>query len=613
MSQRPIPADIGAIFRRRFYVLWLDYVRSQAPALRNFRGNEHSAVVEAFRTLDAGHKTLARQRLNARLRQHRREVFGGVGGDPQSELSLAIGALRREMQKKRRAAIRKTVQKTAPALLELKPCWMMSPLSVSQFLENGVQRFDLVIFDEASQVCPEDAITSIMRGRQLIVVGDPKQLPPTRFFAKSLADSSGDEEDDEEEDEQNQRTQSILNECLGANFETRSIAWHYRSADETLIAFSNHHFYDGRLVTFPSAQGSADQGIRFEYVTNSNYSRGRNRNEAERVADIIFEFLRQHDGEDHPSLGIVALSAAQQEAISDALDQRMKRDPELESYRGILSGDDPDGVFIKNLESVQGDERDTIILSVGYGPDASGAIYKRFGPVNNAGGERRLNVAVTRARRQVIVVSSMRASDLPPDMASRGARILRSYLEYAELCSRDGAQHAAHVLAGQPVGGGTAGDGPAASRFESPFEKAVYDALTARGLTLDIQIGCSGYRIDMAVRDPEHPGDYLLGIECDGASYHSSHTARDRDRLRQWQLEKMGWRLHRIWSSDWFANAARETQRALDAVAEIITARNGAADGDAGGNNGDGGAGNDGAVKDLREVEQYRPDQYIVH
>lgn len=616
LSQRPIPPDIGAIFRRRFYVLWLDYVRSQAPALKHFNGAEHSRIVEAFRTLDAGHKTLARQRLNARLRQHRRDVFGSADGDPRSELSRAITALRRELQKKRRAAIRKTVQKTAPALLELKPCWMMSPLSVSQFLENGIQRFDLVIFDEASQVCPEDAITSIMRGRQLIVVGDPKQLPPTRFFAKSLADSSGDEEDDEEDDEQDQRTQSILNECLGASFETRRIAWHYRSADETLIAFSNHHFYDGRLVTFPSAQGEADQGIRFEYVANSNYSRGRNRNEAGRVADIIFDFLRQHDGEEHPSLGIVALSAAQQEAISDALDQRMKRDPELECYRGTLSGDDPDGVFIKNLESVQGDERDTIILSVGYGPDASGTIYKRFGPVNNAGGERRLNVAVTRARKQVIVVSSMRASDLPPDMASRGARILRSYLEYAELCSRDGAQQAAHILAGQPVGGGTEGEGPANPRFESPFEKAVYDALTARGLTLDTQVGCSGYRIDMAVRDPEHPGDYLLGIECDGASYHSSHTARDRDRLRQWQLEKMGWRLHRIWSSDWFANAARETQRVLDAITEIIKMRDVTTDGDAGDNNGDGGKGNDGAVEDMREFERYRPDehnQHIVH
>jgi very-short-patch-repair endonuclease len=572
LSQRPIPPDIGAIFRRRFHVLWLDHVRGQSPALKNFQGFEYSHVIEAFRILDAGHKTLARQRLNARLKEHRRQIFTGVGGDPRPELSRAEVALRRELQKKRHGPIRKTVVKTAPALLELKPCWMMSPLSVSQYLESGAQLFDLVIFDEASQVCPEDSISSILRGKQLIVVGDPRQLPPTRFFAKSLADESGAEEEEEEEAEEEGRTQSILDECLGASFETRSIEWHYRSADEALIAFSNHHFYDGRLVTFPSSHGGADQGIRFEYVADSNYSRGRNRNEAMRVADIVFDYLRQHPGEEHPSLGIVALSAAQQDAIGEELDNRMRREPDLQRYRDVLlSGEDPDGIFIKNLESVQGDERDAIILSVGYGPDVYGNIYKRFGPVNNAGGERRLNVAVTRARKQVIVVSSMRASDLPPDMASRGARILRDYLQYAEACSDGGAQRAAQILVEQPAEGAEHGPGASALRFDSPLEEAVYDALTARGLTLDTQVGCSGYRIDMAVRDPEHPGAYLLGIECDGASYHSSKTARDRDRLRQWQLEQMGWKLHRIWSSDWFTNSARETQRVLEAVAELVS------------------------------------------
>jgi very-short-patch-repair endonuclease len=208
---------------------------------------------------------------------------------------------------------------------------------------------------------------------------------------------------------------------------------------------------------------------------------------------------------------------------------------------------------------------------VGYGPDVYGNVYKRFGPVNNAGGERRLNVAVTRARKQVIVVSSMRAGDLPPDMSSRGARILRDYLQYAEACSQGGDQRAAQILADQPAEGAKHVPDPSALRFESPLEEAVYDALTARGLTLDTQIGCSGYRIDMAVRNPEHPGVYLLGIECDGASYHSSKTARDRDRLRQWQLERMGWKLHHIWSSDWFANSARETQRVLEAVAEAVS------------------------------------------
>ncbi len=572
MRHGPIPQNLAAIFQRRFYKLWLDHVRSQSPTLARFRGEEHSVAIDRFRNLDAGHLTLARRRLNALLRQRRRHAFQSSAGKRAVALSQADRALRREAQKKRHSPIRVTVRKAARALLELKPCWMMSPLSVSLFLDSAEQLFDLVIFDEASQVCPEDSISAILRGKQLIVVGDPRQLPPTRFFSKSLADESGDEDEEDEENEQKERTQSILDECRASSFNERSLEWHYRSADEALIAFSNHHFYDDQLVTFPSPLGATGQGVRFEYVENSNYRRGRNTNEAARVADIVFDHLQQHED---PSLGIVALSAAQQEAITEALENRIKRDPRLEPYFDALFIGKPDGIFIKNLESVQGDERDTIILSVGYGPDVDGNIYKRFGPVNNAGGERRLNVAVTRARKQMIVVSSMRASDLPPHMASLGARTLRDYLLYAEACSNGGAQAGRQALSEQSTASDERAMRLTESRFESPFEEAVYNALTARGLMLDTQVGCSRYRIDLAVRDPEHPGAYLLGIECDGASYHSSKTARDRDRLRQWQLEHMGWKLHRIWSSDWFATPTVEVLRVLDAVAEIMNRRAG--------------------------------------
>ena len=361
----------------------------------------------------------------------------------------------------------------------------------------------------------------------------------------------------------------------------------------------------------PAHSVATDQGVRFEYVANSNYNRGRNNNEAARVADIVFDYLQKHEDR---SLGIVALSAAQQEAIFQTLESRMKREPDLEVYRKDLSGDDPNGIFIKNLESVQGDERETIILSVGYGPDVNGNIYKRFGPVNNAGGERRLNVAVTRARKQMIVVSSMRAKDLPPDMASLGARILRYYLEYAEACSEGGAPRGAQILAEQAAGGTARGANSSAPQFDSLFEVAVYDALTARGLTLGTQVGCSGYRIDMAVRDPEHPGAYLLGIECDGASYHSSKTARDRDRLRQAQLEKMGWKLHRIWSSDWFANPAQETLRVLDAVAAALKAREVASERHAGNSENTSSNGNgNGAIENMQEFERYAPDKHVSH
>jgi very-short-patch-repair endonuclease len=576
LGHHPIPQNIDAIFQRRFYKLWLDGVRSQSPTLARFRGAEHSNAVEQFRSLDKNHKMLARKRLQTVLKQHRRQVFSGSENAPGSDLARAIVALRRETQKKRRSAIRVTVRKTAPALLELKPCWMMSPLSVSQFLESGNQLFDLVIFDEASQVCPEDSITSILRGKQLIVVGDPKQLPPPRFFAKSLADNIGAEEDDEEEGKE-ERTQSILDECIGSDFDSRSLQWHYRSADESLIAFSNYHFYGDQLVTFPSAFGDREQGVHFEYVEDGVYGFGgtrKNRKEAERVADIVFEYLQRHKDR---SLGIVALSAAQQEAISEALDSRTKRNPNLQVYTDALYDDDPDGIFIKNLESVQGDERDTIILSVGYGPDANRKVHFNFGPVNNANGERRLNVAVTRARKQMIVVSSMKAVDLPLTIASKGARVLRSYLAYAEACSDGGALRGKQTLAEQATGGApTAAALAEEPQFESPFEEAVYNALIAHGLTLDTQVGCSGYRIDLAVRDPEHPGSYLLGIECDGASYHSSKTARDRDRLRQAQLETMGWTLHRIWSSDWFAKSDNETRKVLDALSSVVISRPGA-------------------------------------
>ncbi len=572
LRQRPIPQDLGAIFKRRFYSLWLDGVRRLAPALAQFRDAEHAQTIEQFRNLDASHKILARKRLNAILRERRRQVFGGTLDNPRADFAHAANTLRREAQKKRRSAIRVAVRKTAPALLELKPCWMMSPLSVSQFLETGAQLFDLVIFDEASQVCPEDSISSILRGKQLIVVGDPKQLPPTRFFSKSLADVSGADDEESEEEETEERTQSILDECLSAAFVVRSLQWHYRSADESLIAFSNHHYYGGDLVTFPSAERGLDRGVRFIYVENSNYRAGRNKNEAERVADIIFDYLRAHV-EDR-SLGVVALSAAQQDAIMDALDNRMKRNPELSIYReDLLSSDNPSGIFIKNLESVQGDERDTIILSVGYGPDANGNISHRFGPVNHAGGERRLNVAVTRARKQMIVVSSMKADKLPSTLTSQGAKTLRYCLEYAEKCSESGAQRGAEALAQQAVSGSGHAVSVSEDQFDSPFEEAVYKALTARGLLLDTQVGCSRYRIDMAVRDPAHPGNYLLGIECDGRTYHSSRTARDRDRLRQAQLEDMGWKLHRIWSSDWFAQPTTETLRVLTVVEDIVKLR----------------------------------------
>jgi len=562
LSSRPFPRDIAAIFEQRFFTLWLDTVRKASPVLGKFQGETHERVIERFRELDVEHAKLASNRLQFHLNARRARLLATATANDDSLIAQALAALLKEVRHRRHRSIRHIVRQVAPALLELKPCWMMSPQSVSQFVGTAEQLFDVVIFDEASQVCPEDAIGAILRGRQLIVVGDSKQLPPTRFFAKSLADSDDDDADDGETHPESERTESILDQCLAVGFAERSLRWHYRSRHESLIAFSNHHFYEERLITFPSPAAHHAAGVQFIFVPDGVYDRSHtrtNQREAERVADLVFQHMRERAGE---TLGVVTLSEAQQSAIRDEIATRLKKDPSLSVWQRELLEDNPSGFFVKNLESVQGDERDVMILSIGYGPDASHRVYTNFGPVNRQGGERRLNVAVTRAKIKLLLVTSMRASHLPETVTNPGVRSLRAYLDYAE--------NGPSVLGTQSI---TTSSVMGEPRFDSPFEEAVYTALTARGLRLDTQIGCSGYRIDMAVRDLAARGTYLIGIECDGRTYHSSATARDRDRLRQRQLESMGWTIHRIWSSDWRQNSSRQVELVLQKVEAIRTSR----------------------------------------
>lgn len=558
------PRDIVRIFERRFYSLWLDAALAESPALRQFAGETQDRVIQQFRQLDTDHMRLAQRRVVRLLRQRRYEAQNRANSDVVSddadelEFQRAYSQLVREASKKRSPAIREIVRKVGPALVELMPCWMMSPLTVSQFVAAANPVFDLVIFDEASQVLTEDAICAIMRGKQLIVVGDEKQLPPTGFFAKSLSDTDDDDDDDMPNDSAEQeRTESILMELGSANVTRRSLQWHYRSQHESLIAFSNSEFYEGQLITFPGPAKEHRDGVQFEYVADGVYDYGvsrTNRREAERVVDLVIECVQRSPD---ASLGVVALSGAQQNAIREALAARFTRRPELRALSELLNEDSTaeSAFFIKNLESVQGDERDIIVLSIGYGRDKRGQVHANFGPVNKKGGERRLNVAVTRARQRMIVVSSVHYSDINPTQ-SVGVRTLRRYLNYAE--------HGPVALTINPT---AVPDAVSAMQFDSPFEQAIYEALTAKGIQLDTQVGCSGYRIDLAARDPEQPDRYVLGIECDGASYHSSKTARDRDRLRQAHLESLGWTIHRIWSSDWFAHPERELQKTLDAIA----------------------------------------------
>lgn len=421
----------------------------------------------------------------------------------------------------------------------------MSPLSVSLFLDPEQIHFDLVIFDEASQMCSEDAVGAVYRGKQLVICGDNRQLPPTSFFEHGMAE---DFEDDEPESFD--VFESILDECAAINVPQLRLRWHYRSHHESLIAFSNRRFYsDQPLVTFPAARHEDDTlGVRFVYVPDGIYDRaGRrdNEKEADQVVELAVNHLRNTP---QRSLGIVAFSVAQRDAIDDRLERRRKHCPELEEFFAL---ERPERVFVKNLESVQGDERDVIIFSVGYGRDRAGKLTMHFGPLNQEGGERRLNVAITRAREQVIVVSSIKAADMDISAITRpGVLNLHRYLDYAE-------RGFAALDAEAPV---------SEADFESPLEESVASAIRALGYDAYPQVGCSGYRIDLGITDPAWPGRFILGVECDGAMYHSAWSTRDRDRLRQEQLERLGWKLHRVWGPDWVTRRDTELKRLAEAI-----------------------------------------------
>ncbi|MCI0455510.1 MAG: DUF3320 domain-containing protein [Gemmataceae bacterium] len=541
-NARPPREQLPDVFLRAVLSTWIEHVFQEEPALKEFRRDDHERTVSEFRELDRRLIRLNAERV-ARLADEQRPQA------PQAIPGGEVALLMREAHKKaRHLPIRLLFEKIANLLLQLKPCLLMSPLSVSQFLNPELIRFDLVVFDEASQIVPEDAVGAIYRGKQVVITGDDRQLPPTTFF-QQLAD-----EDDLEEDEEPPSFESVLDACLGAGLRPHMLRWHYRSRHESLIAYSNSRFYDNKLVTFPAPlEAHPAVGVKFQHVADGVYDRGGrrdNRREAEVVADLVFEHLRTHGSA--KTLGVIAFSLAQMTAIEDELDRRLEEHPELEP---LFKADRLEGLFVKNLETVQGDERDVILLSVGYGRDAQGRLTMNFGPINREGGQRRLNVAVTRAREKLIVVSSIRAGDLDLNASKApGVLHLYQYLDYAERGV------AALELTG-PEGG---------AEPESPLEVDVGGEVRRLGYVVTPQVGCSGFRIDIGVSSPDKPGRFLLGVECDGATYHSAATARDRDRLRQQVLEQLGWRIHRVWSPDWIYRRGDEVERlrqALDSAA----------------------------------------------
>jgi very-short-patch-repair endonuclease len=544
------PAEAPRVFEVNYARWWVGLAVEASTRLKGFVAAQHENRIERFRALDMRLLSLAARLTRATL-------AGAIPGKTQREHDPEYAVLARELAKRQRhLPVRQLAERMPHAIRRLMPCLMMSPLSVAQYLPANAEPFDLIVFDEASQIPTWDAIGAIGRGRQVVVVGDPKQLPPTRFFERQIPDREGDGETIEVEIED---LESILDECIGAGIPSFKLTWHYRSRHESLIAFSNKAYYGGRLITFPSPV-TEDKAVSFRHVPDGVYARAgarTNQPEARALVAEAISMLREviAGGRDR-SLGIVTFNAEQQALIENLLDEARRQDPLLEPF---FSDEATEPVLIKNLESVQGEERDVMLFSLTYGPDQTGRIGMNFGPLNQAGGERRLNVAVTRAREALIVFGSLRPEHIDLSRTSAiGVAHLKQFLNFALYGARAFA---------------TAATGPLGD-FESSFEAAVAERLGAKGWILRPQIGVSGFRIDLGVVDPDAQGAFLAGVECDGATYHRGATARDRDRLRQAVLEGLGWRILRIWSTDWWTNSARETDRLhLALEAALIDAR----------------------------------------
>jgi len=529
------------VFDRAYFSRLLREAVCSQPELARFDGLEHERLIEEFRRIDLERLTLSKYRVLAKHYEGLPARHAGAG---------ATGILLGELERKRgHRPVRKLLKDAGSVVQAIKPVFMMSPLSVAQFLEPCAVQFDLLVIDEASQVQPVDALGAFARATQHVVVGDSKQLPPTRFFARLTSNDEGEREisdDDLPAAAQAKDVESILGLCCARGLPETMLRWHYRSRHHSLIAVSNREFYEDKLFIVPSPHlAAAGLGLGFRFVEGGTYDRGgssTNRVEARAVCKAILDHARQHPNQ---SLGVAAFSMKQQQAILDELELLRREQPDLE---GFFHAHPHEPFFVKNLENVQGDERDVVFISVGYGPDASGYLAMNFGPLSNEGGERRLNVLISRAKRRCEVFASLHADDI--DLArvtGRGVRSFKTFLQFAET----GRLATAPESVGEEM---------------SPFEEAVRRAVESVGYEVHPQVGVAGFFIDLGVVDPQKPGRYLLGIECDGAAYHSSRSARDRDRLRQTVLEDHGWIIHRIWSTDWFQRPGEQLRKVATAI-----------------------------------------------
>jgi len=522
-----------------FYRSAAEKLMRQHPELARHTGNSHEQVRARFQQLDKEILVLNRRLVAAKL--FMRQIPMGQRAQSTRDYTDNQMLDHQTSLQKPRIALRRLFSNAGAAIRAYKPCVMMSPMSVAQYLEPGKHHFDLLIIDEASQMRPEEALGAVIRCAQAVVVGDPEQLPPSDFF---IAGETRDEEEIEDSPEE-----SILELGRRCWRPMRMLEVHYRSRHQSLIFYSNREFYDDRLLVYPSpVLEDPEFGVSCHKVEDGGYEAGQGRNpiEARAIVAEAAELMRKRLDR---SIGIVAVNKAQSELIESMIDELAASDPEIQAYRQHWDGT-LESFFVKNLENVQGDERDIILVSTVYGKTAEGVFHQNFGPINKAYGHRRLNVLFTRAKRRLALFTSLDHSQILADGKHRGVRVLKEFLEYASTGT---------VQRGRQTG----------QEPDSDFERWFLSRLKAAGYTAHPQVGVAKYRIDIGIVHPEKPGSYIMGLECDGATYHSSKAARDRDRLRQSVLEGLNWRIHRVWSTDWYRDPEREFSRLVQTIERV--------------------------------------------
>lgn len=522
------------VFDKSFYKSCIEYILSKEPTLDLFKGKIFNDTIEKYKRLIANFEELTQKELFARLAANMPSFTREAAQNSE------VGILQRNIRNNARGmSIRRLFDLIPTLLSRMCPCMLMSPISVAQYIDVDAEKFDLIVFDEASQMPTYEAVGAIARGTNVVIVGDPKQMPPTNFFSVNSVDEDNIEMEDLE---------SILDDCLALSMPSKYLLWHYRSKHESLIAFSNSEYYDNKLLTFPSPD-NIESKVKFVPVAG-HYDKGKSRQNSAEAQAIVDEIVRRLKDKElrKKSIGVVTFSSVQQTLIEDMLSDVYIFNPELETL--ALECEEP--LFIKNLENVQGDERDIILFSVGYGPDKDRKVSMNFGPLNRLGGERRLNVAVSRARYEMIIFSTLRSDQIDLNRTSAiGVAGLKRFLEYAEKGEQISTKTQISVAS------------------EGSINHIIAKELRKLGYMVHTDVGCSGYRIDIGIVDKDNPSKYVLGIICDGKNHEQIKMVRDREIVQNSVLKMLGWKICRIWTLDWWENS----EEVLNSIQQAINAK----------------------------------------